>query len=82
MLGGRFFTRLAVFASMWLVMYTLGIQLGKDSIWAFLCILALSIVLEILAYQYGVVQGILIYRDLTPEQRKDIERIIKENNNE
>lgn len=79
MLGGRFFARLAALGTMCLVLYTLGAQLATEHSWALWSILGLAFVLEILSYQYGVVRGILIYRDMTPEQRRDIERILKEN---
>lgn len=79
MLGNRLLIRVTALVSMWLVLYTLGAQLSSTHNWALWCILGLAIVLEIIAYQHGVVRGIIMYRSMTPDQRKDIERILKEN---
>ena len=81
-LGGRIVPRLAALATMWLVLDTLGAQLATEHGWAVWSIIGLTVILEFLAYQHGVVEGIQIYRNMTPEQRKDIERIIKENSGE
>lgn len=81
-IGGRLLPRIVALATMWLVLDTLGAQLLDEHSWALWSILGLTVVLEVLAYQHGVVQGIMIYRDMTPEQRKEIERIIKENSSE
>lgn len=77
--GGRLLPRLAALVTMWFVLDTLGAQLMTDHSWALWSIIALAVVLEMIAYQHGVVRGIMIYRDMTPEQRRDIEKIIKEN---
>jgi hypothetical protein len=81
-LGGRLIPRLAALATMWLVLDTLGAQLATEHSWAVWSILGLTVILEFLAYQHGVVQGIQIYRSMTPEQRNNIDRIIKESGGE
>lgn len=70
-------TRVAVLGTMGLVLYTLGAQLN-DHAWALSCIVALALVLELLSYRRGVVQGMNIYRQLTDAQRRDIDQLLKD----
>lgn len=48
--------------------------------WAVWCIWLLTLVLEYLAVQKGIITGIVLYRNLTPEQRRDVDKIIGDEN--
>lgn len=69
--------RVAVLGTMCLVLYTLGTKLDEHS-WALISVLALAVVLEILAYRRGVVQGMSMYSKLNTEQRAEVDRILKD----
>lgn len=69
--------RVAVLGTMCLVLYTLGTKLDEHS-WALISVLALAVVLEILAYRRGVVQGMDIYRTMNTAQRAEVDRILKD----
>jgi len=58
-------------------LYTLGAQLDDHS-WAYSCVVALALVMEWLAYTSGLADGMDIYRQLTPEQRTAVERILND----
>ena len=73
----RFLERAATLGAMALVLWAVGLQLEEHS-WAIWSILALALVLEYLAYHNGIETGIEIYLSLTPEQRKEIDKIIEE----
>jgi uncharacterized protein YciW len=47
-----------------------------DYAWALGCIVVIAMVLEFLAYQMGIAQGIDMYRNLTEEQRREINKIM------
>lgn len=72
------FTRVVVLGTMCLVLYTLEAQLVTEHGWALWSILALSVVLEFLAYRRGVVKGMDIYRLMNSEQRAEVDRILKD----
>lgn len=79
---GRWVQRIAALLAMVLVLYTVAGSLEGNT-WALWSIMAIALVLEFLAYQTGVAQGIQIYRDLTPQQRANIDQIFEnENKNE
>ena len=73
----RFIERAAILGAMALVLYAVGLQLDEHS-WALWSILALALVLEYLAYHTGIEMGLELYLSLTPEQRKEIDKIIEE----
>lgn len=68
--------RLAALGSMWAVLWFLYSESTVDYAWALVCIAAIAMVLEFLAYQMGIAQGIEMYRNLTEEQRKEINKIM------
>lgn len=70
--------RAAILGTMWLVLYVLGAQLEAEHSWALWSILALGLLLEFLAYRKGIVQGMDMYRQLKPEQRAEIDKILKD----
>ena len=70
--------RVAALTAMFLVLHTLGAQLDSEHIWALWSILALALIIEFLAYRKGVVQGMDMYRQLPEAQRREIDRILKD----
>lgn len=72
--------RTAALITMWLVLWTLYSSSNVEYSWAVWSILALTLVLEFLAYQLGVAKGIEIYIAMTSEQRKEIEQLLNEAN--
>jgi hypothetical protein len=69
--------RVIVLTLMCTVLWLLGAQLDNHT-WAFGCVVLLAIALEILAYREGLQDGIEMYRNLTEQQRADIERLLKD----
>lgn len=59
-----------------LVIWTLESSSTSPWSWALWSILALALCLEFLAFQSGVVKGMEIYRQLSEQQRRDIDRIL------
>ena len=72
----RSLQRFAALATMWAVLWFLYGTSDIDYAWAVLSLGALILVLEHLAYQTGIAQGIEIYRALTEEQRAEINKIM------
>ena len=72
--------RIAALGSMWAVLWFLYSTSDIDYSWALICLAAIAMVLEFLAYQLGIAQGIDMYRSLTEEQRKEINKIMDSTN--
>ena len=72
--------RLVALGSMWAVLWFLYSTTEVDYAWALLCVAAIAMVLEHLAYQTGIAQGIDIYRQLNEEQRQEINKIMDSTN--
>ena len=68
--------RSAALISMWAVLWFLYSTSDIDWAWAVFCVGAIALVLEHLAYQLGLAQGIEIYRALSEEQRTQIDKIM------
>jgi hypothetical protein len=68
--------RLAALGCMWAVLWFLYSETTVDYAWALGCIVVIAMVLEFLAYQMGIAQGIDMYRNLTEEQRREINKIM------
>lgn len=45
--------------------------------WLIFCFLGIAMVLEFLAFRHGVATGIQIYKEASPKQRADIDRIME-----
>lgn len=79
-LSERWLQRAAALVAVWMIGSTFDVNYADGQAWWIpVCFLAMVLVVEFLAFKHGVATGIHIYRNMTPEQRKDIERIIKEN---
>jgi hypothetical protein len=76
----RSLQRNAALIAVGLVLWTLYSSSNVEYSWAVWSILALTLVLEFLAYQLGVAKGIEIYIAMTSEQRKEIEQLLNEAN--
>jgi hypothetical protein len=72
----RSLQRTAALLTMWAVLWFLYSASDVDYAWAVFCVGAIALVLEHLAYQTGIAQGIEIYRNLTEQQRAEINRIM------
>jgi hypothetical protein len=72
----RSLQRTAALLTMWAVLWFLYSTSEVDYAWAVFCVGAIALVLEHLAYQMGIAQGIDMYRNLTVEQRAEIDRIM------
>ena len=72
--------RTAALGTMWAVLWFLFSTSDVDYAWAVLSIGAIALVLEYLAYQTGIAQGIELYRSLTEEQRQEINKIMDSTN--
>lgn len=77
----RSLQRIAALATMWLVLWAVGVQLDEHS-WAIWSILILAVLLEYLAFQAGIEEGITIYLSLTPAQRQEIDKMLEEDSND
>lgn len=72
--------RLVALCTMWAVLWFLYSTTEVDYGWALICIAAIAMVLEHLAYQTGMATGIDIYRNLNEEQRAEINKIMDKTN--
>jgi len=68
--------RFTALGTMWAVLWFLYSASDIDYAWAVFSLGAITLVLEYLAYQTGIAQGIEIYRALTEEQREEINKIM------
>ena len=68
--------RSAALISMWAVLWFLYSTSDIEWAWAVFCVGAIALVLEHLAYQTGIADGIAMYRGLSDEQRKGIDNIM------
>jgi len=76
-------TRLVVYATLGCLLDALVLDYQT---WGFWCVLALFCVSDYLArqqgFESGVVQGMISYSQATEQQRQDLDRIIKDVNND
>ena len=68
--------RLVALTAQGLVLWGLGMELEGDHFWVLCSVLAMTLVLEYLAFQQGIAQGMAIYAGLTPEQQADVSAIL------
>lgn len=78
---GRWGQRIAALLAMVLVLYT-ATSNAEDYGWTIWSIIAIALVLEYLAYETGVVHGIQMYSEMSPQQRSEMDKILQCNNNE
>jgi len=80
----RTLQRIVVLVLLGFILWLAGLTLESDTAWMLWCIPVLVLVLEHLAYILGVAEGFETYHRLTPQQRRDVARILDgddDNNN-
>jgi hypothetical protein len=75
-LSERWLQRFA--ALMALIMIAMSIDPTLDHWWLGLCFLGIVLVLEFLAFRHGVATGIQMYINMSPKQKLEVERMLKE----
>jgi hypothetical protein len=60
------------------VLMAMSLDAEGDHWWLVFSFLGIVLVLEFLAFRHGIATGIQMYLQMTPKQRADIEKIIKE----
>jgi hypothetical protein len=75
-LNERWLQRFAALVA--LISISMSIDPDLDHWWLGLCFLGIVLVLEFLAFRHGIATGIQMYLNMSPKQRADIEKIIKE----
>jgi len=70
--------RIAALAAMIGVLYVLYASTPVDYGWAVWCVLAIAMILEHVAFQTGVVHGVDLYSQMSPEQQKDVKKILED----
>lgn len=75
-LGDRILPRLTALLAVWFMAVTVDRE--GDHWWLILCFVGIALVLEFLAFRHGVATGIMLYKNMTPTQRQEIDRIIKD----
>jgi len=77
-LTSRWLPRVIALGTITMILSMLNLDLEGEHFWALSGILALTMVVEFLAFQAGVEEGFHIFSKLTPEQRAEINRLIDE----
>ena len=75
-LSERWLQRFA--ALMALIMIAMSIDPTLDHWWLGLCFLGIVLVLEFLAFRHGIATGIQMYISMSPKQKLEVERMLKE----
>jgi hypothetical protein len=68
--------RISALAAMIAVLWVLYADSPVEYGWAVWCVLAIAMILEQLSFQTGVVHGIDMYTQMTPDQQKDVKKIL------
>lgn len=71
----RFLPRAAALVAVWLMAE--AADPGREHWWIVFCFLGIAMVLEFLAFRHGVATGIQIYKNASPKQRADLDKIIE-----
>lgn len=71
----RVLPRAVALVAVWLM--ASAVDKESDHWWLMFSFLGIALVLEFLAFRHGVATGIHIYKTATPEQRRDIDRIME-----
>ncbi len=75
-LSERWLQRFAALVA--LIMIAMSIDPNLDHWWLGLCFLGIVLVLEFLAFRHGVATGIQMYINMSPKQKLEVERMLKE----
>lgn len=71
----RFLPRAVALVAIWLMAE--AVNQGQEHWWVIFCFLGIAMVLEFLAFRHGIATGIQIYKEASPEQRADIDKIME-----
>lgn len=74
-LNARWLQRAVALGTVWFMAE--AVNPNQSLIWLAISFVAIVLVLEFLAFRHGIAAGIDMYLNMTPEQRKNIEKIIK-----
>ncbi len=75
-LSERWLQRFAALVA--LIMIAMSIDPTLDHWWLGLCFLGIVLVLEFLAFRHGIATGIQMYISMSPKQKLEVERMLKE----
>jgi len=75
MISERWLQRVAALIAVWFMASAVD-QTG-DHWWLICCFFAIVLVLEFLAFRHGVATGIHIYKNASPTERRDIDKIME-----
>ncbi len=75
-LSERWLQRFAALVA--LIMIAMSIDPTLDHWWLGLCFLGIVLVLEFLAFRHGIATGIQMYINMSPKQKLEVERMLKE----
>jgi hypothetical protein len=75
-LSERWLQRFAALVA--LISIAMSIDPTLDHWWLGLCFLGIVLVLEFLAFRHGIATGIQMYINMSPKQKLEVERMLKE----
>jgi preprotein translocase subunit SecG len=75
MISQRWLQRTAALVAVWFM--ASAVDQENNHWWLIGCFLTIVLVLEFLAFRHGVATGISIYKNATPKQRADLDKIIE-----
>lgn len=74
----RFMPRLAALAVICLM--AVAVNPEGDYGWLIFSFLGITLVLEFLAFRHGIATGMTIYKAATPEQRRELDKLLEGDN--
>ena len=77
-LNSRWLQRAVALITVFYIGHAVNVEwTAGEAWWVPVCFIAIMLVIEFLAFRHGVVTGINIYHELTPAQRRDMDRLLK-----
>jgi len=75
-LSERWLQRVAALVAVWFM--AISIDPNGEHLWLGFSFLAIVLVLEFLAFRHGVASGIQMYINMSPKQKLEVEKMLKE----
>lgn len=75
MISERWLQRSTALVAVWLM--ATAVDREGTNTWLGFCFLAIVLVLEFLAFRHGVATGIQLYKNASPKERADLDKIIE-----
>lgn len=75
MINERWLQRATALVAVWLM--ASAVDRENDHWWLIVSFFAIVLVLEFLAFRHGVATGIQIYKNASPTERRDIDKIME-----